>query len=94
MSEAKVINALFEQRDPNATLPEKAGELVILPLVTRLPIPADRVLPSALTENMTEVVLIGYDKDGKFYFAASEPDGPSVLWLLEQAKRSLLNAGE
>lgn len=90
MSEGTVINALFEQRDPNAVLPEKDGELVILPVITRLAIPVERVLNGALTDGMSEVVVIGYDTEGKFYFSASEPDGPSVLWLLEKAKKNLL----
>jgi basic membrane lipoprotein Med (substrate-binding protein (PBP1-ABC) superfamily) len=58
--------------------------------VTRLPIPVERVIKKALKGKLTEVVVVGYNSDGHFYFASSEPDGPSVLWLLEMARLLLL----
>ena len=63
--------------------------VVILPVVTSLKIPAERVLNSALKADMQDVVIIGYDADGKFYFASSE-SGSNVLWLIEKAKKQLL----
>ena len=64
--------------------------VVVLPVVTRLAVPVDRVLKSALEAGLTEVVVIGYDADGDHYFSSSEPDGPSVLWAMERAKLRLL----
>lgn len=66
-------------------------KVVVLNCVTRLPIPVERVLEGATKAECTELLVVGYDKDGDFYFAASQPGGPDALWLLEQAKLALLN---
>lgn len=58
------------------------GEVVILPGLTRLPIPVDRVLDGAKEFKLTQVLLLGYTPEGKLYAAASQPDG-----LLELAAR-------
>jgi hypothetical protein len=69
--------------------------VTVLPVVTSLPIPVERVLTAAMDIGLASVVVIGYTQDGeKFWFAASEPDGPSTLWALEQAKRKLLEISE
>lgn len=71
-----------------------ADNVIPLNCVTRLNLPPERVLEAALEEGLEEVVLVGYDKDGGFYFAASKADGGSVLWLLELAKTKLMRIGE
>lgn len=58
--------------------------------VTRLDIPAERVLRAAIDEPLETAVVVGYDEDGEFYFASSKADGGSVLWLLETAKKELM----
>lgn len=66
--------------------------VVELGVATRLNIPAERVLANA-TDALYEakgVVVIGWDKDGEFYFASSIADGGDVLWLMEHAKLALL----
>ena len=65
------------------------GEVVELGCVTRLDLPADKVLEKAIG-TMDSVVLIGYDKEGDEYFASSLADGGDVLWLLERCKQKLL----
>ena len=40
------------------------------------------------------VVIIGYNDNGEFYFSSSVSDGGTVLWLMETAKKILLEAGE
>lgn len=67
--------------------------VVDLPIVTTLPLDVGRILDRAKAANMSEVVVLGYDADGEFYFAASESDGGTILWLLEVAKRKLMEAG-
>lgn len=62
--------------------------------VTRHDIPATRVLEAAETVCMDTVVVIGYDDDGEFYFASSAADGGKVLWLLEMARKQLLEMGD
>lgn len=58
--------------------------------ITKLDIPAERVLQAALDAELTDVVIIGYDLDGNEYFASSMADGGNALWLLERAKLELL----
>lgn len=67
----------------------------VIPLgcLTKLDLPVDRVLEAA-KDKLEGVVLLGYDKDGMTYFSSTYADGGEVLWLLEQAKRALLSAGD
>jgi len=71
---------------------DNGGKLVYFNGVTRLDLPADRILENAPKEMQTAVV-IGWDADGDFYFASSAADGADVLWLLEMAKKKLLEIG-
>lgn len=61
--------------------------------LTKLDIPPDRVLESAMGE-LTDAVVVGWDKDGQFYFGSSVAGGPEVMWLLEVAKKKLLEVSE
>ena len=67
--------------------------VVYLDLVTKLDIPIGRIIEGAVTHKVASVVVLGYDEDGDFYFASSIADGPEVLWLLELAKKKLLEVG-
>ena len=58
--------------------------------ITTLDLPVDGVLKGAEEMEMTEVVILGYDKEGDFYFASSKSDGGSILWLLECARTALM----
>jgi hypothetical protein len=49
----------------------------------------DKVLTSAVGK-LSEVVIVGYESDGSFYFASTQANGPDVLWLLKQAEQRLL----
>jgi len=68
-----------------------AGNVVPLRgLVTCLPIPVERVLKSALEADLDTVLVIGYDKEGGFYFAGSQASGPENVWLCEMGKHKLI----
>ena len=69
-----------------------SADVHILDCITRLPIPADRVLEQA-PRDLDSVVVCGYDKDGVLYFSSSLPGGPDVLWLLEEARIRLMQRG-
>lgn len=62
--------------------------------ITRLDLPAERILQGALAADLKSVVIIGWDSEDDFVFAASLADGGDVLWLLEMAKKKLLELGE
>jgi len=64
----------------------------VIPLgnITSLDLPPDRILDAA-KGHMDSCVLLGWNCDGEIYFASSIADGGEVLWLLEMAKKQLLN---
>ncbi len=66
------------------------GDVVMLGNVTRLDLPPERILDAARDAGLETVVICGYDKDGKEYFASSVADGGTALWLLERLKLKLL----
>lgn len=57
--------------------------------VTAHELPPDRVLGAAVGQ-LKNVLVIGYAEDDSFYFAGSDPSGPWNLWLLEVAKKKLI----
>ena len=65
-------------------------KVVGINIFTKADIPPDKGLKAAIGK-LDKVVISGYTKDGKEYFASSTADGPDVLWLLERCKRNLLN---
>jgi hypothetical protein len=73
---------------------KKNSNVVTLPVITTLPLDPNRVLRRALEAGMTEVVIIGYTKDGEEYFASSVGDGGSVVWHLERAKHKLIKMAD
>lgn len=64
------------------------GKVVYLDLVTTLPVPYDRVLTAAIDnlEPDSPMLVLGYEPDGGFYMASSQPDLGHLLILLERAK--------
>ena len=50
----------------------------------------DDILTMAYKEELTEVTVIGYDKDGYFWMASSDKLKPDTLWALERAKCMLM----
>lgn len=70
------------------------NNLIYLDTLTTLDVPVERVLGCALEAEMTEAVVVGYDKDGQFYFASSKASGGDVMWLLTMAQKKLLEVVE
>jgi hypothetical protein len=70
------------------------GDILRLPVRTRLDCLPERTIQDAIEANLESVVIMGYDKDGDEYFASSIADSGTVLWLLERLKRQLLASGE
>lgn len=69
------------------------GKVIPLNNITRLDLPADRILEAA-KETVEGVVIMGYTKDGEEYFASSYADGGIVLWLMERLKAQLIKDQE
>lgn len=68
------------------------ADVIDLPVITTLDIPAERILSSAIEKGIETAVVVGWDKEGELYFASSVADGGEVLWLLEKAKQALLKS--
>ncbi len=69
-------------------------KVTVLPVVTTLSVPVERVLSAALKDDIRKVWVIGEDASGMLYFASSESDGGEALWWMEKAKRALMEATE
>ena len=69
---------------------DRGGTVVVnLGNVTYLDLPADRLLEAA-KEHVDGAVIIGFNKEGELYFASSYADAGTVLWLMEAAKKALM----
>lgn len=55
-------------------------------------VPSIEVLTEAAEAGIDSAVVLGFDKDGMFYFASAHEDGMKTLWLLEQARYRLIQA--
>lgn len=64
------------------------GDIIPTGGVTKLDLPADRILEAA-KGYLEGVVLIGFDKDGQVY-----ADGGTVMWLLEACKTKMMASVE
>ncbi len=69
-------------------------KVTVLPVVTSLDVPCERLLNAALESTLQRVIIMGTDAEGEFYFASSMADGGDVLWWLEIAKKKLLEIAE
>lgn len=76
------INEMGESEESN---------VVELPVLTRLNIPAERVLNTALERNLDSVIILGYDKEGGEYMSSSMASGPEIIWLMERLKHILIS---
>jgi hypothetical protein len=81
-----------------APLPEPiaAGEDVVVPFtgITKLDLPAERIISGAAEANLGTVVIIGFDGEGDFFFSSNKADGGEVLWLMELARKKLMEIGD
>ncbi|GJE00554.1 hypothetical protein [Methylobacterium isbiliense] len=66
------------------------GNVAAVRVLTRLDMTPARTLAQAQDADLTEVVVIGFDEAGDPFFASSRADGGAVLWLLELAKKALM----
>jgi hypothetical protein len=70
------------------------AEIHNLNCITRLDIPADRVLQAALDAGLQAVIIVGWNQDGQLYTASSYADGGDALWLVEKFKKRLLEIAD
>lgn len=69
------------------------SNVIDLPVITTVPIPAEKILRRAIERDLQRCMIIGVDQDGEMYFCSTHSDGPETLWLMEQVKAALLEVG-
>lgn len=67
------------------------GTVIELGTITAARISPESILSGALKADLTEAIVIGQRRDGTVYFAMSTAEAPSVNWLLDCAKRLLMD---
>ncbi len=50
----------------------------------------DLILDEASQAELSDVLVLGWTKDGEFWTSINFSDGPNALWLLELAKTKLM----
>lgn len=68
--------------------------IIDLPVTTTLDLPPEKIITRAEQESFENVIIIGWLDDGSFYFSSSAADGGDVLYLLELAKKKLMEIGD
>lgn len=66
------------------------GNVVPLNCITTLDNPPEKILSAAIDHDLETVLVIGRTKDGDLYFAGSSADGGDALWMMELAKKALM----
>ncbi len=66
------------------------GDVIQLDMQTILDVPVENVIRGAIKANLSEIIVIGRDVNGEFYFAASKSDAANICWELERAKHELM----
>jgi len=66
------------------------GDVVELNTISKLPIPPEKCLQSALDMGLDEVVIAGFDREGNEQFWFSETDAGAILYLLERCRHELM----
>lgn len=57
--------------------------------ITKLDTDPDQVLQHAIGK-LDDCVIVGYGKDGSFYFASTKSDAAEAVWRLERGKHELM----
>ena len=70
------------------------GKVVLFSGITKLDLPAERILEMAIEADLEGVVIMGYTKNGELYAVSSYADGGTLLWLMEMTKKKMFDATE
>ena len=66
-------------------------KVVDFPGITRLDLPPNKVMANAMKAGLESAIIIGENEDGDLIFFLSQADAADALWLLEKAKKALLD---
>jgi len=86
-----MTSASSEEREAFAEADDTpAPNVVELPVATRIDREASYALRKGREAKLEHAVVVGWKKNGEFFFASSMASGAEVLLLLEVAKKQLL----
>lgn len=66
------------------------SKIINFPGSTKLPLGPDKILEQ-LKGELNGFVICGRDRNDDIFFASTYNDGPSILWLMEKCKQTLLH---
>ncbi len=69
------------------------GKVVDFTGITKGDLDSDAVLEAA-KGNVTDVIVLGYDKDELEYFASAKSDAKELLWLVKRYEKYLLELAD
>lgn len=72
----------------------RAPNVSIFTKVSPQPYDPNIMLAKAMNADLTEVVIVGLDGDGDFFFASSEASGGDGAWLLNMGLHKLMTVYE
>jgi hypothetical protein len=70
------------------------GEVVQLDVITKVDLSPENVIKNFDCENIEHVLVVSYTKDGKLNIDMSSALLPLNVWMLELAKKRLLDASD
>ena len=70
---------------------EDDPKIVVFPGFTTVDLPAEQVLQSAIDAKIPEVIVLGWDQEETIYIASNKSRRADALYLLEVAKKFLLD---
>ncbi len=65
------------------------GEIIRFRGITKLDLDPDLILDE-LKGKIENFVVLGYDKEGNFFFSSTIADGGDILWLIEILKKRMV----
>jgi ABC-type branched-subunit amino acid transport system substrate-binding protein len=67
------------------------GQVIKFHGISRLDLDPNDIIEQIRDLKLDGIVILGYTQDNREFFATSYADGGTVLWLMEQCKRDLLD---
>ncbi len=69
--------------------PQDTSNVIEFTGLTKLDLPVEKILRKAHAAGLSEVVILGFDRDGDEFFASSRADAGSVMFHLSRAMHGL-----
>lgn len=89
-SKLRVLNGDEQPLTHADAAPQRTAQVIRWRGITRHDLPVEQILDAAGAAGLRVAVVLGYDANGKEYFASTVADGADVVWLLERCKLQLL----